>query len=44
MLELDKVINDRSYMIFGTSAVQGNGILTGLEWLINDINTNKLIH
>ncbi|XP_954821.1 ADP-ribosylation factor, putative [Theileria annulata] len=42
MLELDKVINDRSYMIFGTSAVEGNGILTGIEWLINDINTNKL--
>lgn len=38
MLELDKIVN-RHWMIVSCSAITGEGLSDGVEWIVNDISS-----
>lgn len=38
MLELDKIVN-RHWMIVSCSAITGDGLSDGVEWIVNDISS-----
>ncbi|UKK01506.2 ADP-ribosylation factor [Theileria orientalis] len=38
LLKLDELVKDRSFMIFGSSGFNGEGIVQGIKWLVQDVS------